>query len=91
MPASAQTSGAGGSDLFGGVTGPAPGPAPPSADLFDLMGPTQSLGSSQSLNFSMSGSQSMSATLLQAGPEVPLMNNDFTYHHKNCLNYTGGR
>lgn len=69
MPASAQTSGAGGSDLFGGVTGPAPGPAPPSADLFDLMGPTQSLGSSQSLNFSMSGSQSMSGTLLQAGPQ----------------------
>lgn len=65
MPASAQVV-----DLFGAVTAgsaaPAPAPvsAPASADLFDLMGPTQSLASSQSLNFSMSTTQSISTTVL---------------------------
>ena len=75
MPASAQTVDIRANDLFGGftagsaaataptpVSAPASGPA--SADLFDLMGPTQSLTSSQSLNFSMSSTQSMSTTVL---------------------------
>ena len=77
MPTSAQTVDNSGNDLFaamtaGPATGPAPAPAPvsapgsgpASADLFDLMGPTQSLTSSQSLNFSMSSTQSMSSTVL---------------------------
>ncbi|XP_038548073.1 clathrin interactor 1a [Micropterus salmoides] len=75
MPASAQTVDNSGSDLFGAMAaGPAAAPAPApisasgsgpaSADLFDLMGPTQSLTSSQSLNFSMSSTQSMSTTIL---------------------------
>ncbi|KAM9356619.1 clathrin interactor 1a [Symphorus nematophorus] len=75
MPASAQTVDNSGNDLFGAMTAspaPAPVPAPvaapgsgpASADLFDLMGPTQSLTSSQSLNFSMSSTQSMSSTVL---------------------------
>lgn len=42
----------------------APGSGPASADLFDLMAPTQSLTSSQSLNFSMNSTQSMSTTVL---------------------------
>lgn len=78
MPASAQTSDTSSNDLFGPMSGgasaaaatsaPAPAPvsaaasAPASADLFDLMGPTQSLTSSQSLNFSMSSTQTMSST-----------------------------
>uniref|UniRef100_A0A3Q3Q990 ENTH domain-containing protein n=1 Tax=Monopterus albus TaxID=43700 RepID=A0A3Q3Q990_MONAL len=76
MPACAQTLDTGGNDLFGTMTAglaPAPAPAsvsalgsgPASADLFDLMGPTQSLTSSQSLNISMSSTQSMSTTPLQ--------------------------
>ncbi|XP_068451406.1 clathrin interactor 1a [Clinocottus analis] len=76
MPASAQTVVTGGNDLFVGMAGPALAPAPApstgpaSADLFDLMGPTQSLSSSQSLNFSMSSTQSMSATVLpQSGSQ----------------------
>lgn len=71
MPASAQTVNTSGNDLFGAMTaGPAAAPAlapvsaPASADLFDLMGPTQSLTSSQSLNFSMSSTQSISTTVL---------------------------
>ncbi|KAF3838096.1 hypothetical protein F7725_009864 [Dissostichus mawsoni] len=74
MPASAQTVDTSGNDLFAAMTAPAaapplaPAPAagsgPASADLFDLMGPTHSLSSSQSLNFSMSSSQSMSATAI---------------------------
>ncbi|XP_063732411.1 clathrin interactor 1a isoform X2 [Eleginops maclovinus] len=70
MPASAQTVDTSQNDLFGAMTAPAAAPAlaassgPASADLFDLMGPTQSLTSSQSLNFSMSSSQSMSTTVL---------------------------
>ncbi|XP_029021497.1 clathrin interactor 1a isoform X2 [Betta splendens] len=65
MPASAQTVDTSGNDLFGGMTvGPAIAPvsAPASANLFDLMGPTQSLTSSQSVNFSMSSTQSISTT-----------------------------
>lgn len=74
MPASAQTVDNSGNDLFGTMmtaapaTAPAPvsapGSGPASADLFDLMGPTQSLTSSQSLNFSMSSTQSVSTTVL---------------------------
>lgn len=77
MPASAQTVDNSGKDLFGAITGgPAPAPAPSlnpisapgsgpaSADLFDLMAPTQSLTSSQSLNFSMNSTQSMTTTVL---------------------------
>ena len=68
MPASAQPAGPSGNDLFGAMTtnlapapAPAPAPAAPSADLFDLMGPTQTqMSSSQSLNFNMTSMQSMS-------------------------------
>lgn len=73
MPASAQSVDTSGSDLFGAMTAggaiaaapaPAAGSASSSADLFDLMGPTQSVTSSQSLNFSMSSTQSLSTTVL---------------------------
>lgn len=83
MPASAQTVDSSANDLFGAMTtGPAPVPAaapaaapapgPASADLFDLMGPTQSLTSSQSLNFSMSSTQSMSSTVMPQSRSQPL-------------------
>ncbi|XP_071759566.2 clathrin interactor 1a [Centroberyx gerrardi] len=81
MPTSAQSGDTGGNDLFGAMTvSPAPAPAaalapvagPPSADLFDLMGPTQSLTTSQSLNFSMSSTQSMSATVLPQSRSQPI-------------------
>ncbi|XP_068182172.1 clathrin interactor 1a [Antennarius striatus] len=81
MPASAQTVDNSRNDLFGAMTaGPAPTPtpvsaptsAPASADLFDLMGPTQSLTSSQSLNFSMSNTQSISTTVLPQSRSQPL-------------------
>ncbi|XP_059202691.1 clathrin interactor 1a isoform X2 [Centropristis striata] len=85
MPASAQTVDTSANDLFGAMTAPpAPAPAPApvsasgsgpaSADLFDLMGPTQSLTSSQSLNFSMSSTQSMSTTVLPQSMSQPLQN-----------------
>ncbi|XP_076595402.1 clathrin interactor 1a isoform X2 [Chaetodon auriga] len=89
MPASAQTVDNSGNDLFGAMTaGPAiapaptptpapvsaPGSGPASADLFDLMGPTQSLSSSQSLNFSMSSTQSMSTTVLPQSRSQPFQN-----------------
>ncbi|XP_075958970.1 clathrin interactor 1a isoform X2 [Anarhichas minor] len=84
MPASAQTVDTGGNDLFGAMAGlaaapalapaPASGSGPASADLFDLMGPTQSLSSSQSLNFSMSSTQSMSSTVLPQSRSQPLQN-----------------
>ncbi|TMS17440.1 Clathrin interactor 1 [Larimichthys crocea] len=85
MPAAAQTVDNSGSDLFGAMTaGPAiapapapvsaPGSGPASADLFDLMGPTQSLTSSQSLNFSMSSTQSMSTTVLPQSRSQPIQN-----------------
>nr|XP_020451288.1 clathrin interactor 1 isoform X2 [Monopterus albus] len=85
MPACAQTLDTGGNDLFGTMTAglaPAPAPAsvsalgsgPASADLFDLMGPTQSLTSSQSLNISMSSTQSMSTTALPQSRSQPLQN-----------------
>lgn len=75
MPASAQTVDNRGTDLFGAMAGgpapapglnpiSAPGSGPASADLFGLMSPTQSLTSSQSLNFSMNSMQSMSTTVL---------------------------
>ncbi|XP_070692742.1 clathrin interactor 1a isoform X2 [Pempheris klunzingeri] len=81
VPSSAQTVDNSGNDLFGAMpAGPAPTPVsapssgPASADLFDLMGPTQSLTSSQSLNFSMSSTQSMSATVLPQSRSQPLQN-----------------
>lgn len=76
MPASAQRADISGNDFFGAMTAvspTAPAPAPAtvlapasglaSADLFDLMAPTQSITSSQSLNFSMNSTQSMSSTV----------------------------
>ncbi|XP_030225102.1 clathrin interactor 1a isoform X1 [Gadus morhua] len=64
MPASVQPAmSPSGNNLFGGMTPsltPAAAPAAPSADLFDLMGSTQTLASSQSLNFSISSMQSIS-------------------------------
>ncbi|KAI3351918.1 hypothetical protein L3Q82_020747, partial [Scortum barcoo] len=86
MPATAQTVDNSGNDLFGTMTaGPVAAPAstpapatisgPASADLFDLMGPTQSLTSSQSLNFSMSSTQSMSTTGLPQSRSQPLHQN----------------
>ncbi|CAN9514795.1 unnamed protein product [Ophioblennius macclurei] len=88
MPASAKAADISGNDLFGGMTAtpqpapasvpapaavPAAGTAPSSADLFDLMGPTQ-ITSSQSLNFSMSSTQSMSATGLPQSRSQPFQN-----------------
>ncbi|XP_029971179.1 clathrin interactor 1a isoform X2 [Salarias fasciatus] len=52
----------------------APGSGSSSADLFDLMGPSQSLTSSQSLNFSMSSTQTMSATVLPQSRSQPFQN-----------------
>ncbi|KAM9850038.1 clathrin interactor 1a isoform 1-T1 [Aulostomus maculatus] len=83
MPVTAQSVDTSGNDLFGAMTAglatvaaPAPvsvpGAVPSSADLFDLMGPTQSLNSSQSLNFSMSSTQSMSTTVLPQSMSQPL-------------------
>lgn len=77
MPAAAQSATAGETDLFGNVVStPAPVSAPasaaPSADLFDLMGPTQTLTSSQSLNFSMT--QSMTSTVLPQSHSQPFPN-----------------
>ncbi|XP_037531312.1 clathrin interactor 1a [Nematolebias whitei] len=74
MPASAQRADISGNDFFGAMTAVSPtAPAPAtvlapasglaSADLFDLMAPTQSITSSQSLNFSMNSTQSMSTTV----------------------------
>uniref|UniRef100_A0A3Q3A8Q5 Clathrin interactor 1a n=1 Tax=Kryptolebias marmoratus TaxID=37003 RepID=A0A3Q3A8Q5_KRYMA len=75
IPGSAQSADTSGNDFFGGMTAvpptaPAPAPAPApvlapasaSADLFDLMVPTQSITSSQSLNFNMHSTQTMSTT-----------------------------
>uniref|UniRef100_A0A3P9BNY6 Clathrin interactor 1a n=1 Tax=Maylandia zebra TaxID=106582 RepID=A0A3P9BNY6_9CICH len=81
MPASAQTGNMSGNDLFApmnagpSVATPTAAPAPASgsglasANLFDLMGPTQSLTSSQSLSFSMSNTQSPLQTM--GGPLQP--------------------
>uniref|UniRef100_A0AAV2MKZ9 ENTH domain-containing protein n=1 Tax=Knipowitschia caucasica TaxID=637954 RepID=A0AAV2MKZ9_KNICA len=79
MPAAAQSANVGETDLFGMVlSAPAATPAfappaaaagTPSADLFDLMGPTQTLTSSQSLNFSMT--QSMTSTMLPQSQSQP--------------------
>lgn len=49
-----------------------PGSGPASADLFDLMAPTQSLTSSQSLNFSMNSTQSMTTVLPQSQSQVSM-------------------
>ncbi|XP_072295884.1 clathrin interactor 1a [Eucyclogobius newberryi] len=72
MPTVVQSADAGGTDLFGAVlSAPAPMPVPaaPSTDLFDLMGPAQSLTTSQSLNFSMT--QSMTSTMLPQSLSQP--------------------
>ncbi|XP_061580918.1 clathrin interactor 1a isoform X1 [Cololabis saira] len=64
----AMTAGLAAAPAAAAAPAPTPVSAPPSgpgsADLFDLMGPAQSLSSSQSLNFSMSSTQSMSTTFL---------------------------
>ncbi|CAJ1058192.1 clathrin interactor 1a isoform X2 [Xyrichtys novacula] len=84
MPAAAQTVD-NSNDLFGVMAaGPALAPVsapvsaagsgPTSADLFDLMGPTQTLTSSQSLSFSMSSTQTMSSTGLPQSMSQPLQN-----------------
>ncbi|KAJ0050082.1 hypothetical protein NL108_011846, partial [Boleophthalmus pectinirostris] len=64
----------GGTDLFGTAFSAPPPAAPsasaaPSADLFDLMGPAQTLTASQSLNFSMT--QSMTSTMLPQSQSQP--------------------
>lgn len=98
MPASAQAADSGAADLFANMMTAASPPAaaapPTSADLFDLMGPSQSLTSSQSLNLSMSSSQTMSTTVLpQSRSQVcmtalihcshpSLIMHCYTYHYK---------
>ncbi|XP_038131103.1 clathrin interactor 1a [Cyprinodon tularosa] len=81
IPGSAQSPVTSGSDLFGAMAAgspaaPAPvaAPAPASADLFDLMGPTQTLTSSQSLNFSMSSTQTLSANIMPQSVPQPVHN-----------------
>lgn len=81
MPSSPQSVDASGNDLFGAMmatpapaAAPAPASATPSADLFDLMAPTQTLTSSQSLNFSMSSTQSLSTTGLPQSKSQPFQN-----------------
>ncbi|XP_014832591.1 PREDICTED: clathrin interactor 1 isoform X1 [Poecilia mexicana] len=83
IPASAQSPENSGSDLFGAMataspTAPTPvaaaAPAPASADLFDLMGPSQTLTSSQSLNFSMSSTQTMSTNIMPQPVSQPVPN-----------------
>ncbi|MEQ2305938.1 hypothetical protein AMECASPLE_003132 [Ameca splendens] len=83
IPASAQSPDNSASDLFGAMavaspTSPAPvvAPAsgPASTDLFDLMGPTQFLNSSQSLNFSMSSTQTLSTNVMPQSVSQPIHN-----------------
>lgn len=81
IPASAQSPDNSGSDLFGAMAAaspaapaPAAPAAPASADLFDLMGPTQSLTSSQSLNFSMSSTQTLSTNITPQSVSQPIQN-----------------
>ncbi|KAJ3587746.1 hypothetical protein NHX12_011343 [Muraenolepis orangiensis] len=65
MPASAQAAGPVGNNLFGATPAAlAPAPAAPSAELFDLMGPTtHTISSSQSLNFNINSTQSISSNM----------------------------
>uniref|UniRef100_A0A3P9HDJ3 Clathrin interactor 1a n=1 Tax=Oryzias latipes TaxID=8090 RepID=A0A3P9HDJ3_ORYLA len=81
IPPSAQSADFGGNDLFGAMAaGPAPNPvsAPPAApaflDQFDLLGTSQSITSSQSLNVSMSSTQSMNTTVLPLSKSQPIQN-----------------
>uniref|UniRef100_A0A3P9LVI5 Clathrin interactor 1a n=1 Tax=Oryzias latipes TaxID=8090 RepID=A0A3P9LVI5_ORYLA len=81
IPPSAQSADFGGNDLFGAMAaGPAPTPvsAPPAApaflDQFDLLGTSQSITSSQSLNVSMSSTQSMNTTVLPLSKSQPIQN-----------------
>ncbi|XP_054890227.1 clathrin interactor 1a isoform X2 [Poeciliopsis prolifica] len=85
IPASAQSPENSGGDLFGAmatashlaptpVAAAAAAPAHASADLFDLMGPTQTLTSSQSLNFSMSSTQSLSTNIMPQPVSQPIPN-----------------
>ncbi|KAJ0002384.1 hypothetical protein NQD34_007533 [Periophthalmus magnuspinnatus] len=74
MPAAVQPADMGGADLFGTTLSAPPPAAPaasaaPSADLFDLMGPPQTLTASQSLNFSMT--QTMTTTMLPQSQSQP--------------------
>lgn len=99
MPVSAQAADFSKNDLFGPMTtspvaAPAPAPvpaaaaAPASADLFDLMAPTQSLTSSQSLNFSMSSTQTMSNTVLpQSRSQVCMVALIHTHTHTFSIIY----
>ncbi|XP_021176826.2 clathrin interactor 1a isoform X2 [Fundulus heteroclitus] len=79
IPASAQSADTSGGDLFGAMAAaspaaPAAAPAAASADLFDLMAPTQTLTSSQSLNFSMSSTQTLSANVMPQPVSQPFHN-----------------
>ncbi|XP_077434246.1 clathrin interactor 1a [Vanacampus margaritifer] len=83
MPASAQPLDTSGNDLFGAMRAghalaaapvAAAGTSSSSANLFDLMGPTQTFTSSQSLNFSMNSTQSMNTTGLPQSRSQPLPN-----------------
>uniref|UniRef100_A0A8C7ZNH4 Clathrin interactor 1a n=1 Tax=Oryzias sinensis TaxID=183150 RepID=A0A8C7ZNH4_9TELE len=75
IPPSAQSADFGGNDLFGAM---APVSAPPAApaflDQFDLLGTSQSITSSQSLNVSMSSTQSMNTTVLPLSKSQPIQN-----------------
>ncbi|XP_057706296.1 clathrin interactor 1a isoform X1 [Corythoichthys intestinalis] len=79
LPASAQpvdTSAPFGANRAGPALIPAPvtsvGSSSSSADLFDLMGPTQMFNSSQSVNFNMNSSQSLTTTGLPQSMSQPL-------------------
>uniref|UniRef100_A0A8C6PMV4 Clathrin interactor 1a n=1 Tax=Nothobranchius furzeri TaxID=105023 RepID=A0A8C6PMV4_NOTFU len=83
MPSSAPSPATSGNEFFGAMTAasptalapvPAPASGPASADLFDLMGPTPSITSSQSLNFSMSSTQSVSTTVIPQSMSQPILN-----------------
>uniref|UniRef100_A0A1A8BW94 Clathrin interactor 1a n=1 Tax=Nothobranchius kadleci TaxID=1051664 RepID=A0A1A8BW94_NOTKA len=83
MPSSAPSPATSGNEFFGAMTAasptalapvPAPASGPASADLFDLMGPTPSITSSQSLNFSMSSTQSVSTTVIPQSMSQPIPN-----------------
>uniref|UniRef100_A0A3B3XK38 ENTH domain-containing protein n=1 Tax=Poecilia mexicana TaxID=48701 RepID=A0A3B3XK38_9TELE len=100
IPASAQSPENSGSDLFGAMataspTAPTPvaaaAPAPASADLFDLMGPSQTLTSSQSLNFSMSSTQTMSTNIMpQPVSQVSSLPSTWSDHSVNIsLDFLG--
>uniref|UniRef100_W5K0W7 Clathrin interactor 1a n=1 Tax=Astyanax mexicanus TaxID=7994 RepID=W5K0W7_ASTMX len=70
-PPTAQPVNPAGTDLFAGLqTAPAPASTAPSADLFDLMGPsgTTTITASQSMNFTMSSTQNMGLPMSKSQP-----------------------